>query len=141
MVALCKSSTRELWLSQRVHESLTYPLRKMTLLIEIQDHDFSLGERAGQHFITPLLAVICLPRRCWPPLFNTCFRGICISTICFNKHCGTFRTGSSTYPKCSAFKQHINATDIAKQFRQILQSILINRILNHFFGVLHNLQF
>ena len=35
-----------LWMSYHVHERLTSPLRKMTLLIEIQDHDFSLGKRA-----------------------------------------------------------------------------------------------
>ena len=33
---------------------------------QIQDHDFNLAEHAGQLFITPPFAVICMPHRFWP---------------------------------------------------------------------------
>ena len=63
----------------------------MTLSIEIQDLDFRLVERTGQHFIQPPLAVIASPEDAqagqWPQLsgFITCFRGIVLVTYVRNK--------------------------------------------------------
>ena len=84
----------------------------------------------------PLWAVICLPQTCWPPLYITCFRGICPGSICFNILSCTFRMGNYAYvepelciPNCSAFKQHSNPNDIDNnlgKFVETLWAILSN---------------